>query len=204
MKKLWIIMLAVIVIVIGIMIGAIIVKSDNKKDNIEIENIQTDISEIIEDECTNEYEEIEKKTSYDIEANSNEEKISPNCKIILKKYYKVCNHIINEYIDITNNLINKTKEDLQKEYPNWEIQKYSSTEIILYKEFDSSCGQHYIIKNNEGKISIYVINQENQEIPYEDTEISTEFLTEEDKEEVEKGIKVYGKEKLNELIENFE
>ena len=51
MKKLWIIMLAVIVIVIGIMIGAIIVKSDNKKVNIEIENIQTDISEIIEDEC---------------------------------------------------------------------------------------------------------------------------------------------------------
>lgn len=204
MKKLWIIMLAVIVIVIGIMIGAIIVKINNKKEDIEIQNIQTEISEIIEDECTDEYEEIEEKTKQEVEANSNEEKISPNCKITLKKYYKECNHLINEYIDITKKLINKTKDDLEKEYPNWEIQKYSSTDIILYKEFDSSCGQHYIIKNNDGKISIYVINQENQEIPYEDTEISTEFLTEEDKAEFEKGIEVYGKEKLNELIENFE
>ena len=31
-------------------------------------------------------------------------------------------------------LVNKTEEDLKKEYPYWQIEKYSSNEIILYKE----------------------------------------------------------------------
>lgn len=66
--------------------------------------------------------------------------------MILKKYYEECNHTIKEYVDIPMDLVNKTEEDLKQEYPYWQIEKYSSNEIILYKEFNSNCGQHFLVK----------------------------------------------------------
>ena len=121
-----------------------------------------------------------------------------------KKIYNECQHTINEYIDVPQKLVNGTEEDLKKEYQNWEIQKYSSNEIILYREFDSNCGQHFILRNDNGKITIYKINENNEEEVYEKTEISVEYLTETDKVEIQNGIRVNGVEELNQLLEDFE
>ena len=204
MKKSWIIILIFAIITIGIISGlAIHNQKKNSKNNI-IENEINEVSEKITDECTEEYEEIEKQASLEIETNSSEEKISPNCLLTLKRYYGECQHTINEYIDISESLVNGTEEDLKKEYPNWEIQKYSSNEIILYKEFNSNCGQHFILRNDEGKITIYKINENNEEEVYEKTEISVDYLTETDKIEIQNGIRVNGIEELNQLIEDFE
>lgn len=204
MKKSWIIILVAAIIIIGIIAGLAIYNKNEKTQNNIVENEINKVSEKITDECTEEYEEIERQAKLDIETNSSEEKISPNCLITLKRYYNECQHTINEYIDIPQNLVNGTEEDLKKEYPNWEIQKYSSNEIILYREFDSNCGQHFILKNDNGKITIYKINEEMQEEVYEKTEISVEYLTETDKVEIQNGIRVNGVEELNQLLENFE
>ena len=204
MKKSWIIILVVTIIIIGIIAGLAIYNKNERTQNNIVENEINKVSEKVTDECTEEYEELEKQAKLDIETNSSEEKISPNCLIILKRYYNECQHTINEYIDIPQNLVNGTEEDLEKEYPNWEIQKYSSNEIILYREFDSNCGQHFILRNDNGKITIYKINEEMQEEVYEKTEISVEYLTEKDKVEIQNGIRVNGVEELNQLIEDFE
>lgn len=203
MKKSWIIILIIAAIVIGIIVGlSIYNKNQNTKNNI-IENEIKEISKKITDECTEEYEKI-KEAKLEIEANSNEEKISPNCLLTLKRYYKECNHLINEYIDVPQNLVNRTQENLKEEYPNWEVEKYSSTQIILYKELDSSCGQHFILRNDNDKITIYRINENNEEEVYEKTEIAVDYLTETDKVEIQNGIRVNGIEELNQLIEDFE
>lgn len=204
MKKSWIILLFVVVIIIGIIAGLAIYNKNEKSQNNIIENEINKISEKVTDECTEEYEELERQAKLDIETNSSEEKISPNCLITLKRYYNECQHTINEYIDVPQNLVNGTQEDLEKEYPNWEIQKYSSNEIILYREFDSNCGQHFILRNDNGKITIYKINEEMQEEVYEKTEISVEYLTETDKVEIQNGIRVNGVQELNQLLEDFE
>ena len=204
MKKSWIIILVVAIIIIGIISGLAIYNKNAKPKNNIVENEINKVSEKITDECTEEYEELERQAKLDIETNSSEEKISPNCLITLKRYYNECQHTINEYIDVTQDLVNGTQEDLEKEYPNWEIQKYSSNEIILYREFDSNCGQHFILRNDNGKITIYKINEEMQEEVYEKTEISVEYLTETDKVEIQNGIRVNGVEELNQLLEDFE
>ena len=204
MKKSWIIILVVAIIIIGIVAGLAIYNKNEKTQNNIVENEINKVSEKVTDECTEEYEELERQAKLDIETNSSEEKISPNCLITLKRYYNECQHTINEYIDIPQNLVNGTQEDLEKEYPNWEIQKYSSNEIILYREFDSNCGQHFILRNDNGKITIYKINEEMQEEVYEKTEISVEYLTEKDKVEIQNGIRVNGVEELNQLLEDFE
>lgn len=206
MKKSWIIILVIAVMIIGIICGISIYEKNkgNLKNSNIIKNEINKISEEIIDECTEEYEILEKQAHLDLEANSGEEKISPNCQITLKRYYKECQHTINEYIDIPVNLVNKTQEELQEEYLNWEIKKYSSTEIILYREFESECGQHFILRSVDGKIVIYRINNEMQEEVYEKTEISIDYLTETDKVEIQNGIRVNGLEELNQRIEDFE
>lgn len=199
MKKTWIISLIIIVIMIGILTGIILynTKQKNKNDNNMIENEINKISEKVTDDCINEYID-------EIETNSNEEKISPNCLLILKRYYDECQHTINEYVDIPQDLVNGTEDDLKKEYPYWEIEKFSSTEIVLYKEFNSNCGQHFILKEDNGKITVYKINENSEEEVYEKTEISLEYLSETDKIKIKDGIKVNGIEELNQLLEDFE
>ena len=202
MKKSWIIIPA-IAIIIGVTTGIVIYNNKETQKNNIIENEINEVSEKIIDECTEDYEELEQE-ELEIEANSNEEKISPNCLFILKRYYKECQHTINEYKDIPQNLVNRTQEDIKNEYTNWEIQRYSSNEIILYNEFESNCGQHFILRENEGKIIIYRINENDEEELYEKTEISVEYLTENDKIGIQNGIRVNGIEELNQLIEDFE
>lgn len=199
MKKTWIISLIIIVIMIGIVTGIILynTKQKDKNDNNMMENEMNKISEKVTDDCINEYID-------EIETNSNEEKISPNCLLILKRYYDECQHTINEYVDIPQDLVNGTEYDLKKEYPYWEIEKFSSTEIVLYKEFNSNCGQHFILKEDNGKITVYKINENSEEEVYEKTEISLEYLSETDKIKIKDGIKVNGIEELNQLLEDFE
>lgn len=204
MKKSWLIILVLAIIVIGIITGVYIYNRNKKIGKNIVDNEINIVSETITDECTEEYEKLEEQAKLEIETNSSEEKISPNCLITLKRYYDECQHTINEYLDIPKDLVNGTKSDLQREYPNWEIQKYSNNEIILYREFNSNCGQHFVLRDVDGKINIYKINENNEEELYEKTEISVEYLTETDKIEIQNGIRVNGIEELNQLIEDFE
>lgn len=202
MKKIWMIIPIILVILIGIVVGRLIYNNNEKlanKNNI-IQNEINIASEKVTDDCIEEYQEVQEE----VVANSQEEKISPNCLLILKKYYDECNHTINEYVDVPQDLVNGTEEDLKKEYPYWQIEKYSSNEIILYKEFNSNCGQHFVLKEDEGKITVYKINENNEEEIYEKTEISVEYLSETDKGKISEGIKVNGIEELNQLLEDFE
>ena len=200
-NKIILIIIAIITIVLAIF-GAIIVYSPTKNNEQESgEKVETKVSEVILDECTDEYEQMEDNV---ITTDSEQEKISPNCKITLTKYYKQCKDEINEYIQVPDVLVNYTREEFQKQYKDWEIKKFSSNQIVLYKEFEGECGEHYILKDEEGKIIIYKIAEDGTQLEYEKTDISTQYLPENDKKSILVGLKINGKEKLNELIESFE
>ena len=190
------------IIAIIVIIGAIIIGVQICKPNKEQEDIITKVSdEKIEDDCTDEYQEIQEEM---LQANSTEEKISPNCFITMKKTYNKCGHTTSEYIAIPKELVNKTKEDLEEKYAGWTIDKFSDTQIVISKKEEGECGEHYIVKDKEGKVVIYKLLEDGTENEYEVTDISTEYLTETDKINIKNGIKVNGKQNLNQLIENFE
>jgi len=158
------------------------------------------ISEKITDDCL---EELNKSIEKVNEANSSEERITPNSLMILKRYYTECEHTINEYIDIPTDLINLTEIELKEKYPTWEVIGFSSGEVTLYKEIEDTCKEHYILKEKSGKINIYVETDEGEKL-YEETDISVEYLTETDLIKIKDGLQVYGKEELNKVLEDFE
>ena len=69
---------------------------------------------------------------------------------------------------------------------------------------DNELEEQFILKEVDGRILIYKVSNSGEEIIYENTDISTDYLPIKDKKALKERIKVQGKEKLNEFIENFE
>lgn len=63
---------------------------------------------------------------------------------------------------------------------------------------------HYLLKDVYGYIEVYYLDENNKEYLYKKTDISTDYLTEEDKDDLQVGIEVVGMEELNKMLEDFE
>lgn len=200
MNKVIVAMLSVIVIIGAIFTAIIITKPDDSESS---ENTIEKVSDVeILDDCTDEYETMEKNNM--LEANSEEEKVSPNCSFTIKKYYESCGHTTSEYLELPESLVNNTKEQVKEKYKDYEIEKFASNEIVLYKTMEGECGEHYIVRDRGGQVVIYNVQKDGTETEYEVTGITTQYLTDTDKINMEKGIEVNGKQNLNQLIEDFE
>ena len=191
--------LIAILLTIIIIFMANILFAGEEEENKEIEN-NTYIAEVIEDECTQEYEESQKATAVSF----TEEKLASNALLVLKKYYQKCEHTINEYVELPPELVNMTEKEVQAEYPEWEVIGFEKGKLTLYKEFEDGCGEHFKLKIEDGKVVIYIINSDGTESIYEKTNISSEYLTETDLLNMKDGLEIHGKEELNQIIEDFE
>lgn len=172
-KKAIISIIVIIAIIMGILTGYYIYKINNVAEPQNEET--TKLSLKIEDECT-EFAIALEENQNSITANSTEEKISPNAELIIKKHYKKCNHTIKEYVELPKELVNKTYAELKQEYIDWEIEQFSPTKITLYKQEEGTCNQHYIIKQENGYIVIYTIDENGNETHKQKTEIATQYL----------------------------
>lgn len=201
MKKSIIISAIIILFILGSVIGIILIKnSSTEKEQMEIAEQN---QEEIYDECTDEYEDMLEGNTQVEEASSEKEKISPNCSIIFKRHYNDCGHTLEQYASVPTELVNKTEEDLQEQYQGWTIETFSRNQVVLYRDFDSECGEHYILKEKDGKVVVYLKTGDIEEI-VEETDIATEFLTDTDKIALQNGIEANGRVELNQLIEDYE
>lgn len=198
MKKYTWIILVVIAIAIGFYIGTYIYKT-------KIENSKSEIiAEKIEDDCTKVGKLIKNGELDILETNNKEEKISPNCEVIFKTYYKDCGHIIEKKEIIKETDVNLTETELADRFPQWEIQKFTSKEIVLYREVNEFCNEHYALKEENGYIALYEVDKENNEKLLKITDIPTAYLEYKDQEKIKEGIMIYTKKELNKTVEDYE
>ncbi len=197
MKKGLLILILILIIIFGFLLGKYIYKLATIKNEFDMKIAEV---ENIEDECTAEYEYIEEIK----QTNAKEEKISPNAKLITNIYYNTCGHTVKNVTNIENKYINLNEEQFAKEFSNWEVKEFSSEEITIYKEEKGICGEHYKVKDKEGLVAIYALDENENETLKKVTEIATQFLPLTDSEKLKGGILVCGKENLNSLLEDFE
>lgn len=184
-------------ILIGFLLGKVMRKNDIKDNT----NVNIGINNVIN---KNEFEVNNIQNKKIIETSFEEEKIIVDTKLILRKYYLDCNHIISKEVELPQELVNLSKDEIREKYPEWEIEKFSTKELILYKKVYGLCGEHFIIESGEDFIEVYSLDEEYDKDLYEVTNISIEYLTDEDIEKLEEGIYVYGLEELNSTLESFE
>ena len=193
MKKAMLIVVSVIILLsISIMIGYYIYKA-------EIAGKQDLAANTIEENI------VKEERDFTIQqANTQEEKVTPNTQFILQKHYETCGHTTMDYVEIPSKIVNMNKEEVQEEYEDWEIKEFSKEQVVLAKNEDGTCEQHYILREKDGYIAIYWIEQDGTESLKEVTGIATEYLTENDLMEINEGICVYGLQELNSKIEDYE
>lgn len=202
-NKIITILVVVLVILLAMIAGVYIYKSQNNASigGTNSEN-NLDLADKVTDECVEEWEEMQNNLN-SINVNTSDEKLSPNCSFTFKRHYLVCDHTTNEYVNIPEKMVNATYDVLQKNYEDWNIEKFSSNEVILSKDFEGECGEHYILRNVDGNIVVFKIENGIEE-EYEKTDIAVDYLTETDKISFENGLKIYGKENLSQILEDFE
>jgi hypothetical protein len=139
-----------------------------------------------------------------IQTDSEDEKVSPNSEFALKKLYTECRHFKFEYATLPNEIVNLTKTELEQYYDDWEVDEFSNKRVVLVKEIDSLCDEHFIIKLGNEFIEIYHLKGDGSLELYEKTDISKEYLTQNDIKTLENGYYVFGEGKLNSALEDFE
>ncbi len=88
-----------------------------------------------------------------------------------------------------------------------EWEDYTSTiqeEIYEASQNISDEDKVYKIKAEDNYIKVYYINKEKEEVLYKVTDISVNYLENEDVEKLKEGILVKGNQNLNQLLEDFE
>lgn len=138
-----------------------------------------------------------------IEVFVGEEKISPDAKLIIKKIFSRCKHSTVSIIDMPDELINLSEKELANKYSGWNIEKFTSEEVIISREIDANCEDHFVIKENDGEVAIYNELTEDKLNFIDTIEVDFDLLTEQDKEYLKEGIRVYGKGELGSVIEDF-
>lgn len=133
-----------------------------------------------------------------------EEKVSPNATLIIKKHYKECGHTTKDYAEVPQEIVNMTETEVERQYSDWQLKGFSADEIVLLKEVAGICNEHFVLREKDGVIAIFVQDENGNETLNEITEISTEYLTQQDKLSLKEGIKAVGKEELNSILEDFE
>ena len=200
MNKIIMILIVILVILGAVIIGMEVYLNSNPKVA-EIENSSNvALSEKVTDECTEEWNAIQTNT---LEANSSEIRLSPNCSITFKKHYTGCNHTTNEYTNIPEELVNMDKQSVQERYPDWDITEFQSNEVIMKKDLEGECGEHYVLRDIDNIIVVFKV-ENGVEQEYEKTSISTEYLPETDKISFKDGLEVNGKENLSQVLEDYE
>ena len=197
MKK-WIIAIltVVLVIILGVAIGFFI-------GNQEVEESPESLDDKVL--AQQNQHELEVVNELSIATSGQDEKTTPSTKWLLKTTYNDCGHTIEEKQDIPTMYVNLTKEELKEKLEKeWDIEEFSKDKVVLSRYQHGICKEHYVLREKDGYIAIYTLNQYDQEEFLEMTEISVQYLPELDVENLKKGIQVTGKKELNETIEDYE
>ncbi|WP_069649380.1 BofC C-terminal domain-containing protein [Caloranaerobacter ferrireducens] len=151
---------------------------------------------------------IDYKNDSDVESVEKEENvIGPNTVIEYINYYKKCNDTLTQIVEPEKAIINFNEEDYKKyletNHPDWQLLSFSSEKVIVKRELDRYCPNHYIISVKDNKIAIFKFNDMGEKVLVEIINKSVSTLKEIDQEKLKKGIVVDSEEEIGDILENF-
>ena len=189
MRKWGIIALIIILFVLSIVSGFFIKSAINfSRDKSEENNVV--LANELEDES--------------VKTGANDIMVSPNAEVITTEYFKRCGHTITKKEQVPREIVNLNEDKVKEYYNDWNLDEFTANEIKLSRKTPGICGEHYILRESDGFISISCKNDSGEYIFKGLTDISVQYLPEEDLKKLEKGIEVVGRENLNKFLEDYE
>ncbi|MBR3720720.1 MAG: hypothetical protein IKN09_03160 [Clostridia bacterium] len=130
--------------------------------------------------------------------------VSPNAEVTMTELFKKCGHTVVTKEIVPREIVNLDIEKVKEYYKDWNIDEFNSNEIKISRTNSGICNEHYVLRESDGFISINVKNDIGEYIFKGRTEISVQYLPEEDLRKFEQGIEVIGRDNLNKFLEDFE
>lgn len=193
MKKWSIIMGTGIIFILSIILGIYFYQINQKSDfTQQVEQLSKENNQVSE------------QNNQILTTTSDEEKTTPNTTFIIKKYYEQCGHTTTDYVEIPADFVNMTQKELEESYQDWQIKSFSSKEVILFKYENGFCNEHYVLREEDGVIVVYIIDENGNETLKEKTGIDTKYLPQTDLIAIKNGIYIYGNEELYTALEDYE
>lgn len=204
MSKVYEYLFIMIALISGVSIGLYTGISYNPKANIslEVQDVPSADKEVVRPVQDIVISKVQDEKDV-VEVVMSEVKITPYTQLVIKKNYKKCGHDSLDAMTVPIELINFSKDDLQEKYEGWKIEMFSEEQVILSRNIDSNCDEHYMIKEQDGKVFVYKELTENKLNLLERLDLNVELLTEEDRESLKSGVKLYGSEDLANWKENY-
>ena len=100
--------------------------------------------------------------------------------------------------------MNLSTQEIEDYYEDWEIEEFTPDKLVLVKEINGYCNQHFLIKLDSENVNVYRFDSNGELKQYKHTEIARDYLPEEDIENLEEGISVFGEGRLSSVLEDFE
>ncbi|WP_422444059.1 BofC C-terminal domain-containing protein [Thermoanaerobacterium sp. DL9XJH110] len=132
-----------------------------------------------------------------------ETKLKTGAKFVFVIFYSKCGHEIKSEETAPEKYEGFTRAQLEQEMAGWEIRSFTSEEVILRKQVDDICNEHYYIGLKDGYVALF------QGIPgvaskvIEKTDILADTLREEDRNLLEKGLIITGREEFLKIREGL-
>lgn len=139
-----------------------------------------------------------------LEASSEEEKVTPNTQFAVKEYYDECGHFNFEYEKLPEELVNLSRQEVEDYYDDYEVEEFSSSNLVIAKEINGICNEHFYIKLGSENVEIMKLNSDGSFSAYQVTDISRKYLPTDDISKLEEGIYVYGSGKIDSVLEDYE
>ena len=119
--------------------------------------------------------------------------------IYKEQEYAKSNNQSNEEIIVAD-----TNEEEISGYLSFGDSRQETETLQVNSNYEKEETNKFVLRDNNGFIVVYKINEDGEEEEYNATDISVEYLTKEDQENLKNGITVTGIENMNQLLENFE
>lgn len=123
-----------------------------------------------------------------VQAGADNDRITKDTVITWDYEYEMCKHHV--YMDAQPDpqMIGLSFTQLQDAYPNVNIVSFSAEEVVLKKNFECYCPEHYILKRCEDKLAVYRTASGSDKLDnYINIDIDFEGLEEDDQQELEVG-----------------
>lgn len=139
-----------------------------------------------------------------LDTSNSEVIVSPNAEVVITQLYKRCGHTIVKRELAPREIVNLNLEKVQEFYDGWNIDEFTANEIKISRTTQGICDEHYIISESDGYVSISCKNSSGEYIFKGLTDISVQYLPEEDLQKLKNGIEIIGRDNLNKFLEDFE
>lgn len=130
-------------------------------------------------------------------------RLNSEANLIFKTYYSKCGHEITEKKSSNATFSGCTKEQLADKLSDWEIESFTPEQVILKREVDNICDEHYYIGIKDGYVALFQGRPDLPSKVIEQTDIIADVLREEDRAILEKGLIINSKEEFLKIREGL-